>query len=185
MRKTCIYIEELPSDAVEIPEYPNQYATPDGRIFARFGRLKQRRFGRNSCGYPICGLRRADGARVFKLVHRIIALMFVAGDTSLTVNHIDMDKLNCASANLEWVTHQQNHIMGHVMKPEWGKQCGEMSRRINSVAIIATNPDTKEEIRFASGRKAAEWVGRITMAGNISKACIHGRAAYGFLWRKA
>lgn len=177
----CQYVESLPVDAIEIEGFKNQFATPRGEIFARFGRLKLRRFGRNGCGYPICALRTDDGSKVFVLVHRIIAKMFVSGDNSLEVNHIDMNKENTRADNLEWITKRENHIKGHKLKPEWGKRTGERTRR----ALIASNPETWEEHRFVSGKEAAKFVGNPTAAGNISKACIHGREAYGFYWRKA
>jgi len=177
MKSKCQYLTELPDDAVEIPGYPKHYATPAGRLFARFGRIKQRRFSVNSCGYPICGLKRADGKRVFVMVHRIIAQMFVTGDHTLTVNHIDMDKANCAASNLEWVTFSDNHRKGRAMNPEW-------NNGLCSKALIAINPETKEERRFESGKAAALWVGSSYAAGNISKASVHGRVAYGFIWRK-
>lgn len=179
MKQCCQYVDSLPADAVAIPDYPNNYATPCGKIYSRFGRLKLRRFSRNSVGYPICRMRNAAGEVKFPLVHRIIAWIFVAGDKSLTVNHIDMDKTNCAASNLEWVTFKDNHIKGRAMKPEWGKDGGA------SKALIASDPASHEDFTFKSGKEAAIWVGNANASGNISKATVHGRLAYGFYWRKA
>lgn len=176
----CQYVESLPADAVAIPDFPKCFATPDGSIYTQHGRTKRRRFGRNGAGYPICGLRRNDGVHCFPLVHRVIARLFVPGDTSLTVNHIDMNKENCAASNLEWVTFSDNHKKGHGMNPEWGAKISKAANR----AVVATNPQTGEQHTFPSGKAAALWVGTPTSSGNISKATISGRMAYGYTWRK-
>ena len=175
------YVFAIPDSARAIPGYPRYYATPDGQIFSACGKPKRRRFGRNSSGYPICGMRNEEGMLKFPLVHRIIAEMFVPGDRSLTVNHKDMDKTNCAADNLEWITFSENHLKGHAMKPEWSANSGALISRV----VVATNPATGERHEFKSGRAAAVWVGNPTATGNISKACVHGRIAYGFTWAKA
>ena len=45
---------------------------------------------------------------VTHLVHRLVAKAFVQGDDSLTVNHIDGNKLNNVPSNLEWITKADN-----------------------------------------------------------------------------
>lgn len=42
-------------------------------------------------------------------IHRLVALYFVNGDTSLVVNHIDGNKKNNNYLNLEWVTSGENN----------------------------------------------------------------------------
>lgn len=42
------------------------------------------------------------------LVHRAVALAWVEGDNSLTVNHEDGDKSNNAASNLSWMTQAAN-----------------------------------------------------------------------------
>lgn len=175
------YIETLPSNCVPIPGYPKLFATPDGNIYSSFGRIKRRRFGRNGCGYPICGMKDEAKKLRWPLVHRIIAKLFVQGDTSLEVNHIDMNKENCRANNLEWVTKSENHLKLHALRPD----LAEKVRGRASVALIATNASTGERHEFKSGKAAALWVGNVKAAGNISKACVHGREAYGFVWCKA
>jgi len=175
------YVDAIPSDALPIPGFPKYFATREGEIFSAFGRFKKRKFGRNSCGYPICGLQTHSNGIKFVMVHRIIAKLFVPGDSSLEVNHIDMDKANCKASNLEWVTKSDNHLKAHALQPWRGLNArGALSKR-----VIATHPDTCEEREFSSGKEAAKFIGNGTAAGNISKACKHGREAYGFYWRMA
>lgn len=56
-------------------------------------------------------------------VHRLVALYFVNGDTSLIVNHIDGNKENNHYKNLEWVTHSENnkHAYRLGLKSEYGE----------------------------------------------------------------
>lgn len=52
-----------------------------------------------------------DGVRHRKYVHRLVMETFSpTSDTSLEVNHIDLDKSNNKLTNLEWVTHHENII---------------------------------------------------------------------------
>ena len=41
-------------------------------------------------------------------VHRLVAITFVEGDSKLTVNHKDGNKLNNHFSNLEWLSSRQN-----------------------------------------------------------------------------
>jgi hypothetical protein len=181
MKQCCIYLKSLPVDAVAIPEYPNYFATPAGQIYSQWGRVKQRRYSSNGCGYPICRIRHVSGVVTTAIVHRVIAKMFVPGDQTLTVNHIDMVKTNCAASNIEWITLSENHLKGRILKPKWGaSNTGRFS-----LPLIAVNPETGVKTLFDSGKDAALWVGNAKASGNISKACVHGRLAYGFYWSKA
>ena len=44
-----------------------------------------------------------------ELVHRLVAIAFVPGDQSLTVNHKDLVRSNNAATNLEWLSYSDNH----------------------------------------------------------------------------
>lgn len=178
-RSRCQYLESIPPDALPIPDFPNCYATPDGRIITSFGRIKQRRFTVNGAGYPICGLVISPGKMKFLLVHRIIAKLFVPGNHSLTVNHKDLNKLNPAASNLEWISFVDNHAHARQARGNWSTGVGQKR------TVVATNPQTGERHEFESGKAAAIWVGNSTAAGNISTAIRTGRTAYGFKWAKA
>lgn len=87
------------------------------------GRVKSLRTGNikipdiNTCGYlrvQLCDNKRRK--RYF--IHRLVAAAFCDGFfIGAAVNHIDGDKQNNLSENLEWVTHSENsrhaHRIGH------------------------------------------------------------------------
>lgn len=54
--------------------------------------------------------------------HRLVALYFVEGDTSLEVNHIDGNKRNNVYTNLEWVTSSENN--SHAFRTKLRSQDG-------------------------------------------------------------
>lgn len=68
----------------------------------------------NSSGYRTADLK-IDGERRWKhcLVHRLVALAFVPNPEGFPeVNHMDENKLNNRSSNLEWCTHAYNNSYG-------------------------------------------------------------------------
>ena len=83
-----------------VPAKAASLATRKGKI------LKQRVTHK---GYREVYLRRSTGYKIFK-VHRLVALAFVEGDCSLTVNHKDLNKQNNCAENLEWATHSEQRI---------------------------------------------------------------------------
>lgn len=72
----------------------------------------------------------ADGRQVTLRVHLLVAAAFMGPTPNgLEVNHIDGVKANCATSNLEFVTHSANmkHAYalglnpGHGLKRRWAK----------------------------------------------------------------
>lgn len=60
-------------------------------------------------GYWHLVLRDADGNRINKAVHRVVAETLIPNPENLPqVNHIDGNKDNNATSNLEWCTHLEN-----------------------------------------------------------------------------
>lgn len=98
-------------------------------------------------GYLMVCLQCTDGrARNVKL-HRMVATIFVSGQTKQKneVNHIDGDKNNCSAINLEWVTRQENirhgfdnNLIPH-MKGELNGMCifnEEIVRRVCETLVM-------------------------------------------------
>ena len=66
----------------------------------------------NSSGY-LCVSLYKDCARKNCKVHRLVAEAFIGNwDNKPEVNHLDEDKCNNKSDNLEWVTHEENMNYG-------------------------------------------------------------------------
>ena len=91
----------------KIKRYPNYRVLPNSRICSiATNTIKTTR--KNNRGYHIVDLYHNGEHRTY-LVHRLVAETFVPNpDNKPCVNHIDGDKDNNASWNLEWVTHQEN-----------------------------------------------------------------------------
>ena len=70
--------------------------------------LKQAR----SSGYRQVSLSR-NGSWGSHYVHRLVAVAFVPGDHSLSVDHIDGDKSNNQATNLQWCTKAENTAMSY------------------------------------------------------------------------
>ena len=68
----------------------------------------------NKNGYSLVKLYKDGKIKQF-LVHRLVANMFITNDDKehkIEVNHIDEDKTNNSSSNLEWTTSKQNSNHG-------------------------------------------------------------------------
>jgi DNA-binding transcriptional regulator YiaG len=62
----------------------------------------------NCCGYPMVLLYK-NNKKVLKSVHRLVALHFIDNPLDLPqVNHINSDRENNNSSNLEWCTSKEN-----------------------------------------------------------------------------
>lgn len=86
------------------------FITEDGRVWSsKSGRFLKP--CKSSSGY----LKVSLGSKHKNVsIHRLVAFAFVAGyEDGLEVNHIDGNKHNNHSSNLEWVTKSQNHKHKH------------------------------------------------------------------------
>ena len=72
----------------DIPEYKDLYEVSNKGEVRRKGKTKCLKPVVTSGGYQQVTLSR-NNKRVSKFVHRLVAISFVDGDTSLSVNHID------------------------------------------------------------------------------------------------
>ena len=59
------------------------------------------------CGYLSVVLHTIYGKKSY-LLHRLVGMVFIPGDFSLQINHINGIKINCRVDNLEWVTPLEN-----------------------------------------------------------------------------
>ena len=63
---------------------------------------------KNSCGYMLVGLSKS-GVQKQYLVHRLVAEMFIPNPNNyLEINHIDENKTNNCSRNIEWCSRSYN-----------------------------------------------------------------------------
>lgn len=91
----------------DIEGFSNYSVSINGEVFS-YKRQKVLRPFINNGGYHIVRLRR-DNTSHPKLVHRLVALAYIPNDFNKKfVNHMDGDKNNNSSSNLEWVTFQEN-----------------------------------------------------------------------------
>lgn len=97
-----------------VPGYEGRYLVSDlGNVasvgFAR-GSEPYKVLSQTLCGAGYKKVSLRDGVRNRNvMVHRIVAMAFVPNpDNKPVVNHIDGNKLNNSSANLEWVSHSEN-----------------------------------------------------------------------------
>lgn len=96
-----------------IDEAPNYQVSNHGRVQNRTtGRMLK--YSPTNKGYPKVTLAK-DGKYVQRVVHRLVATFFIPKiEGKPEVNHIDGNKNNPQSSNLEWVTHAEN--LKHAMK---------------------------------------------------------------------
>jgi hypothetical protein len=142
-----------------IPGFPNYSVTECGRVFGPRGELSR------------CADRRGylrvwpyvNGRRKELSVHRAVALAWIDGDHSLTVNHVDSNKANNHASNLEWVSNADN--LRHSFRS--GTHRGHSGKRGRTYAIPAADRARMfDEIRGgASIRRVADahGVGRATL----------------------
>lgn len=94
-----------------------------------------------------------NGKKFNLYVHRVIAASHLPNPNNLLeVNHIDCDRTNNRSDNLEWCTHQENIAhrdkLGHTAKHNAPKK-----------PVIAVNPETSEVFWFESQCEAGRQLG--------------------------
>ena len=95
-------------------EFGNIYGLPINktRINGRKYIAKKRKINPsvNSTGYYVVSLRK-NGTQKTEKVHRLIAKTFLLNEFNKSdVNHIDGNKLNNNTLNLEWDTKSENHL---------------------------------------------------------------------------
>lgn len=137
----------------EIDEFPNYEVSDQGGVRNKRTRHILKGAVDNSTGYLKVGLRKTGKDHTVS-VHRLVALAFCEGfREGLDVNHIDGNKLNNVSSNLEWCTRSQNNrhayekglktsLKGKVGRPVRIVETGEV---FNSLSACAEAIDGQEQ----------------------------------------
>ena len=90
-----------------VPSFEDYHVSNLGRV--KSFKLKESKVLRpfiNRCGYHTVGLKK-NCSRKTMMVHRLVMLAFV-GPSRLTVDHLNMDKLDNRLENLEYVSLREN-----------------------------------------------------------------------------
>jgi hypothetical protein len=104
-------------------------------------------------GYEYCILSDNKNKKTLK-IHRLVAIAFIENpDSKKTVNHIDGNKLNNNSSNLEWNTHRENTMHAIMNKLRSGVK-GEKShlsklskKQVDEIRLLSKNySKTRTEI---------------------------------------
>jgi len=124
-------------------------------------------------GYYRLNLRK-DGKDKKFLVHRLVALAFLDGDNSLTINHIDECKTNNHVSNLEYLSSAENTRAWNKNNPERraeiDRKAQEASLKARSQKVLDTQtgrifPSISAASRYMYEEEGAKgpfvWLGRM------------------------
>ena len=123
-------------------------------------------------GYVYQTLLKNGQRKTFKL-HRLVAQVFIPNPYNKPqVNHIDGDKTNNRSDNLEWVTRKEN--LNHAYKTGLSKIC----------PVLQYDLDNNFIREFRSIDEATRYMGK-KYHGNIMQCCQSDKrkTAYGYIWK--
>jgi hypothetical protein len=127
----------MPENAKPIPSFDGYFVTEGGDVYSTaWGKVRKLSQWINWNGYLTC----KASVKILPL-HRAVALTWVPNPNNDTdVNHIDGNKLNNNSTNLEWCSRRSNihHALRSGLHPE------------QETPIVATHIDTGEVLRFIS-----------------------------------
>ena len=138
----------------DVPEWEDLYCVSNmGRIFSkRYNRIKAQTMNNN--GYARCDLFSREGGRIRRksvYTHQLVASLFVVGKKQgLVVDHIDGDKTNNMSTNLQWVTQRENIKKGYQEKPR------DLSSKFKRQPVYIT---TEPRVYFDSMTECAHSLG--------------------------
>ncbi len=79
---------------------------------AKGAQLREKKLTLDSTGYLVTSLWYKNKGKTMH-VHRLVAMAWLEGDHSLSVNHKDGNKLNNHADNLEWISLTDNTIHQH------------------------------------------------------------------------
>ena len=144
--------------------------------YRRTGKEKILKQAKTKLGYLFVFLKHKQEKAKPYYIHRLVAEAFIDNPNNLTeINHIDEDKTNNASSNLEWCTRLYNINFGTRNERSRISRTNDI-KRSKQVLCVETGkiyPSTKEVQRQLGFRQ-----------GNISKCCNgKGKTAYGHTWK--
>lgn len=172
-----------------VAECPFYEVSSLGRV-RKMGAKHVRTLGKHKQGYWLVTLFAADGRKVARHVHRLVAIAFIPNPLNLpVVNHKDSDTSNARTDNLEWTTQKENIRLAMAIRGNWLKGFhGKL------VPILRFDPDNGSETLFPSIRAACDELNRarvanggvarpyLAMAGNICHAKNKVKISSGFYW---
>ena len=135
-----------------------------------------------SSGYPTVSLKMTDGRHMPCLLHRLVAHCFCPklDDSYNIVNHIDSNKFNPFSGNLEWCT-QHDNIMHAINYGKFG-QLGETNNNARLTEELVHNicqllQDTQCKIQYS------EILGMVGLEPSEQNLYIIQKIRAGRLWK--
>jgi hypothetical protein len=158
-------------DRVNFKDYGKYYEVSDtGKVY-RIDTGKELTVRINNGYKNVCVQNKDDGTQNDVAVHRLVALTFIPNSDPLkkiNVNHIDENKLNNNSKNLEWVTQ--------------GENCNKHSQKISHEHRVIQKDLKGNFIKvFNSVTEAGDSMGVTRHA--INKVCLgKNKTSAGFLW---
>lgn len=113
----------------------NYCVTPEGAVINKITKKTLGDFINPTTGYHYVSMFHG-GKNVKMNVHRLVAIYYLSGrKKGKEVNHINGDKANNTTSNLEWVTRQQN--MKAYRKPQFSnKKTNDLDRIIIQILNI-------------------------------------------------
>ena len=116
----------------------------DKKCNTGYMKTKERIMKPNCCNteYERVGLVDDNHIRKYYLIHRLVAEAFIPNENNFTeVNHIDGDKHNNKSENLEWCNRSYNlkHAYENGLRPTIKQLCGEIENLKEEIKNIKEN----------------------------------------------
>lgn len=153
--------------------FESYYVSADGAVYSTISGNFRKSVINPQTGYPTMVLRKKDGKKFTRTLHRIVAETWIPNPENLEcINHINENKLDNHASNLEWCSKAYNNTYNGKTQ-----RCCKRIQQIDlcTGAVIKT---------WSSARKAAAHLQ--TNYKNISAVCRgKRRSAGGFGWRFA